>query len=41
VLELEINLLLAQHDRDALHPRAGLKTDQPKFRHGGLERILR
>jgi hypothetical protein len=36
VLELEVDLLLAQNDGDALHPRAGLKTDQPIFRHGGL-----
>ena len=36
VAELEIDLLLAQHDRRPLHPGAGLEADQQIFRHGGL-----
>ena len=36
VTELEVDLLLAQHDRGTLHPWAGLEADQQIFRHDGL-----
>ncbi len=36
VAKLEVDPLLAQHDRGTLHPGASLKADQQVFRHGGL-----
>src|SRR5262249_5503595 len=33
--EVELDLLLAQHDGGALHPGAGLEADQLIFRHRG------
>src|SRR3982074_2151668 len=34
--QLEFDALLAQHNRRALHPRAGLETHQKIFRHDTL-----
>ena len=34
--ELEVDLLLAEYDRRALHPRAGLEADEHVFGHGVL-----
>ena len=36
MLEFELDALLAQHDRRALHPRAGLEADKQIFRHDAL-----